>query len=617
VLHLRLLFKRLLIAWLLFTVCRLLFYAFNYSFFNQYGFAEITTAFFAGLLFDTSAILYINSLFILLHIIPHSYRSNPGYQLFLKYLFIISNSLAIFLNVIDFAYFPFTNKRTGMELSGIGGDVVKLASEYVTGYWYLLLIWAAMIALMVVLYNKTYRAAGAKKIRWLPELMMFILLAACWVIGARGGLYLKPIQPYDAARFVRPELIPLTINTPFQLFSSIQQKGVQLREYYPREEVEKHYSPLHNYRPEEPFSRQNVVMIIVESLGKEYMGHYNGGEGYTPFLDSLCGHSLVFENAYANGKRSIEALPAMLSGIPSLMNEPYTGSYYQLNRVNSLGKLLNERGYDASFYHGGHNGTMGFDNYVSLSGSGTYYGMNEYPDKKDYDGSWGIFDEPYLQYYAGELDKKQQPFCSGIFTLSSHHPYRIPEKYEGILSPGKIPIHRTIRYTDLALKNFFARARSSTWYNNTVFVIIADHSAENITDKYQTAAGRYAIPLLIFKGDGSLKGKNYQTTQQIDIINTVLDLLHYPGPFFSFGKSATDTSAKNSWAVQYDNGLYQLIDHPFLLQFDGEKTVAFQAGNSALKIEDQERKRKEMEARIKAIIQQYSHYLVNNKMTIK
>ncbi len=132
---------------------------------------------------------------------------------------------------------------------------------------------------------------------------------------------------------------------------------------------------------------------------------------------------LTFTNAFANGKRSIEALPSILSSLPAIMDNAFVTSLYSSNPIESLAAILKNKGYQTSFFHGGKNGTMGFDNFTKLVGIDAYFGLNEYPNEEDYDGNWGIYDEPYLQYFCNQISLMKEPFFTSVFTLSSHHPY--------------------------------------------------------------------------------------------------------------------------------------------------------------------------------------------------
>ncbi|MBK6988266.1 MAG: sulfatase-like hydrolase/transferase [Bacteroidetes bacterium] len=139
---------------------------------------------------------------------------------------------------------------------------------------------------------------------------------------------------------------------------------------------------------------------------------------------------------------------------------------------------------------------MGFDNFAKQRATIDILGAQEYNDDSDFDGSWGIYDEPFLKRTTEELTKIDNPFFATIFTLSSHHPYEIPKKYESTFEKGTLPIHKSIRYADHSLKIFFEQASTLPWFKNTLFVITADHTATSDSPYYQNRQGMYSIPLL-------------------------------------------------------------------------------------------------------------------------
>ena len=112
---------------------------------------------------------------------------------------------------------------------------------------------------------------------------------------------------------------------------------------------------------------------------------------------------------------------------------------------------------------------MGFDNFAYAAGIDEYYGMNEYVKNKDFDGNWGIFDEEFLQFYATKLNSFKEPFVSSVFTLSSHHPYTIPEKYKGKFRKGPLKILEAVSYSDFSLRQFFKTASKMSWYENKTY----------------------------------------------------------------------------------------------------------------------------------------------------
>lgn len=562
---------RLSLAYLVFTLCRLAFYLLNGADFVGNSFFEILAAFFWGLWFDTVPVFYLCLPLILLHVLPHPWWYRPLFQKVCYWVFILPQLLACFQNLGDAGYFPFNKKRTGVEVFHLAKDwdSPQLVS-YASDFWYLFPICFLILYLVTLLWRKTTPVAisGARSNAhvWLAWPLHVILWTGIVILGLRGGWGLIPLRTFDAGRYVNTTLVPLTINTPFQFICTVEGKDAPSFHYMTQTKADSLLVPLKAYS-QGNFRQKNVVIIIVESLGKEYMGFYNGGKGYTPFLDSLCRLSLTFENSFANGTTSMDAPPAIFSGIPHLMEDSYIVSQFNTNTPESIGSLLAKKGYNSSFYHGGKNGTMGFDNFISLCGMGNYYGLDEYPHKEDFDGRWGIFDEPYLQYYAQELNNKPSPFVSAVFTLSSHHPYTVPTAYQNTLPTGSLPIHKSIAYTDLSLRRFFEKASQMPWFKNTLFVITADHTSDSDNPAYQTLLGRYSIPFIFFDPQNPvLKGTSQLAMQQSLLLPSVLYYLEYDLPFFSLGEPAFKWN--KTVAVFYSGGSYYAVDKEHALSMD-------------------------------------------------
>jgi phosphoglycerol transferase MdoB-like AlkP superfamily enzyme len=256
---------------------------------------------------------------------------------------------------------------------------------------------------------------------------------------------------------------------------------------------------------------------------------------------------------------------------------------------------------------------------VAISKSGDYFGLDEYPNKeKDFDGHWGIYDEPYLQHVAQSLSQKAQPFFSTVFTLSSHHPYAIPAEKLHLFEKGTLPIHQAVRYTDYALKQFFEEAKKMPWYNQTIFVITADHSAENESAYYQSQQGKYEIPLLVFDPSHPQYSGDSSTIQHADILPMILSIT-YPGKYFAWSNYA---QASEGFAIQYLNGYYQLIQWPWVYQFDGSKEVglynlrsdSLMSSNTINQPSTMAQQRK-MSLLMRSYIQQYNHRLIHNQTT--
>ncbi len=457
--------------------------------------------------------------------------------------------------------------------------------------------------------------------KWRYIFLYLIPVMGFYVLGFRGGLQYKPLNVIQASRYAEAKNIPLVLNTPFTIIKSANKPSiVQLVYFNDETELEKHFSPIVQLKPKHEFQYKNVVLLILESFSKEYIGALNPGEQtYTPFLDQLIQKSLVIEHTFANGKKSIEALPAILSGIPTLMNTAYISSKAASNRIESIGSKLKEKGYRTIFYHGGENGTMGFNSYTNMAGIDEYIGKNEYPYTGDYDGNWGIFDEPFLQFCIEDLSQGEQPFFASIFTLSSHHPYTVPKKYENNFQGGPLPILKSVEYADYALAQFFESARKMSWFDNTLFVLTADHTAHNYLESYNNRMGMYAVPLIFYAPKFIEAQRIEKVSQQADIYPSVLDFLGYEGKILSYGQSVL--SDHKGFSINYINQIYQLIEDDFCLHFNGKESVGLYDWKKDLDLKnnliDQEPYKKsqmDLEQKLKAILQSYTQRLNRNQL---
>lgn len=629
---------RLLGIMILFTICRALFFLFNQSFFPEVGWGQAPTLLLGGIRFDLVAILYTNILYVFLTLIPLTFKYRRPYQNFLDYLFIITNSIALLANCADFIYYRFTIKRstwTVLQEFSHENNLHKLFGGFLINYWYVFLIWVILVMLVIYITRRWKVISRPERPAWqvfLAHSVAMTVAVFLFIGGVKGGFRhsTRPITLSNAGEYVdKPKEMFIVLNTPFCIYKTLKRSDYQRANFFGSEKkANAVYSPIHMPDPSPaPFQAKNVVILIWESFGKEMVGTYNGDlengtyKGYTPFVDSLMRHSKVYWHSFANGAKSIEAIPSVLTSIPGIM-EPFILTRYTDNRLPSLPEMLQQKGYHTSFFHGAPNGSMGFKAFTNLIGVKNYYGKTEYNDDADYDGIWGIWDEEFLQFWAKKLDTFHEPFMSTLFTVSSHDPYKVPERYKGKFPKGPLPIYETMGYTDQALKKFFETAKTKPWFKNTLFVITADHSATFAHyPKYQTSVGNFSVPILFYApGDSTVSGTDSTTlVQQIDIMPSVLGYLHYDKPYFGFGKNVFGKVPLN-FAVNYD-GVYQWFNGPYVLQFDGRKTVGlynYQEDkllkiNLTGKVPDVQ---KPMELQVKAFIQQYSNRMLDDRLTV-
>jgi len=622
--HIRIRLLELTILPLLYFICRLLFFAFNYSHFSNTGFLELGALCFSGLRFDISAILMLNTPFLFLALLPFPFIANKGYQLAIKILFLTVNILGLATNCLDIVYYKFTLRRLTWDFMSLlqrKNDFASFAS-YLYGYWYIFLIFAFFIWILLFFYGRIEKKkplpalAFMGSAAFIANLMSLVVLSGATVLGIRGGWQLSPLSLSHAGEYASPSAIPVLLNSPFSIIDSHKLSHLAGHRYFSEKDRLRLFDPM-QLPSGKPLQKPNVVIIIMESFSKEFT-FLSNQKSYTPFLDSLMKQGYLFNNAFSNGKRSAEGIPAILGGIPSLMDEGYPSSAYASNELYALPRLLKPYGYSSAFFHGGNDGTMNFDAFASNAGFEHYYGRQEYNNDKNFDGNWGIWDEPFLQFFASKLKEMQEPFCTSVFTLSSHDPFLVPDAYRDKFPAGNRTINPCVGYADYALRKFFQTAQQAPWFNNTLFVICPDHTGYSDDPFWGNNIGQYEIPILFYQPGKSLRGVDSTTMQQIDILPTVLAMIGYDKPFFAFGKNALDKSQPH-FAINYRNNMYQLFEGNHLLQFDGEKVRGYfnirkdsllQHDGSQSPSADQQR----MEEFIKAYLQCYEQSLIQNKM---
>ena len=585
---------------------------------NQASYPDVTgnhflELFFGGLRFDLTALLYLNSVYLLMQLLPIRIRQNKRYQQVAQWFYWIPNSLAIIVNCIDMVYMQFTGRRTTMAFFTEFQNEGNLAQIFLTSmvqYWYVTLFAIAMIVLLVLLTRRNVETDDKRHliIYYISETAILLVSIYFVVIGIRGGFgaFTRPITLSNALAYTNhPNETNIVLNTPFAIMRSSEGKVFPDLQYFSPEEAEQIMTPLHAAQ-QGNMVQKNVVIILLESFSKEYLGHY------TPFLDSLSAQALTFELSLANGRKSIDAMPSILSSIPMLIT-PYILTPYSTNDVGSLASYLGAKGWQTAFFHGAPNGSMGFQAYARSCGFEAYYGKDEYNNNADYDGYWAIWDEPFLQFFGQTMTTMQQPFMTTVFTATSHHPFQVPKQYEGVFPEGTHPLHKCIGYTDNSLRKFFDYAKQQPWYENTLFVLTADHTNALTTPEYNNDKGRYEVPIIFFDPhmDEALRTKErHFPVAQVDILPSVLAYLDYDEPYFAFGEDVITRDKEHPYVVNYNNPVFQIFSDSLLLQFDGKEVTAVQNFGNAKNENDVA-----MLRYLQATIQQYITRMKSNRLT--
>ena len=632
-------------AYIVYFIARLVFLVTNYSFYEGHlAFPHLMEMLGGGLVFDTAAILVTNSLYIVILLLT------PWRRL-AQWVYVVINAVALAVNLADCVYFRFTMRRTTTTVFNEFQNENNLAGVIGTelvNHWYLVLLFIILVYAMWKLYRSPGKAVPVGK-WWVWYPSQVLLLAACApfvVAGIRGGFTtaVRPITISNANQYVdRPIEAALVLNTPFSIYRTIGKDVFVVPNYFSDEKtLASIYTPIHT--PNDSLAgansslytlhsslKKNVVVLIVESFGREYIGALNetleNGQykGYTPHVDSLVSHSTTFRYSFCNGRKSIDGMPSILSSIPMFV-EPFFLTPASMNQVSGIASLLAGEGYETAFFHGAQRGSMGFMAFARSTGFQQYYGREDYNDDPrfggddDFDGMWAIWDEPFLQYYATKMSEMKEPFMTAVFTASSHHPYHVPEQYKDVYPEEGIEIHKCIRYTDMAIGKFFEKASHEPWFKNTIFVLTSDHT--NLSDHpfYQTDIGGFCSPIIIYDPSQPVGEMQDKIAQQIDILPTVMGMLHYQKPYFGFGIDLLNTPAEDTWAVNYLNGIYQYVKHGHVLQFDGQQTKGMYALDDSLmqhNLVGKVPQQPQMELELKAIIQQYMERMTQDGLKVE
>jgi phosphoglycerol transferase MdoB-like AlkP superfamily enzyme len=607
--NLKELFKRISLLLILYSICRLLFVLNYWDAFSDVSSGQLALSFVHGLRFDLATIFITNLLIFLPLSIPWQWLQNSKwFQKSINFYFILVNIVGVSANLADMEYFKFAGKRSTADILFLAQDIGDQGFQMIYSFWHIAIL-ALYFWIAIFVFAKKLTPQLDNKVHVFKGIFSFVLIFLMSFAAIRGTLGSKPLRPGHAFVFKKDILGHLALTTPFVVLKNLKKKSLKKYSFYKDEEVDAILFSERNTKLS--YKDHNVVLIILESFASEYFGH-DDGVGYMPYLLELSKKGAFFKNNLANGRRSIESLPSILASIPAIMDLSFINSKYQDNRYSGLGDILKRSNYETSFFHGGKNGTMGFDIFSKVAGMDNYYGQFEFPNatKKDI-GYWGIHDRPYLKYFAGELEKNKKPFFSAIFTLSSHQPFELPVSEQGKFKKGALEVYETLGYTDSALKDFFEIAKTKAWFKNTLFILTGDHSSLRYKKSYKHKLGDYQVPLIFYHSSVDLTSySSDKITQHADILPSVLDFLGLSTCKRSLlGQSLFANNP--GFALNYSTGVYQVFHKDYLYLYSSSKSEL--VNTKTMDSVDNTQIKTLLERRIKASLQFFNNKMVNNE----
>ena len=411
----------------------------------------------------------------------------------------------------------------------------------------------------------------------------------------RGGWQLSPINVSMAQYSNIPVYNDLSTNTMWQLMQNTMLELRPLKSQYVYFSDKKMDSLLTKPTRNDSIinilkpgiNSPNVVLIIVESYTADLIESLGGEKGISPNIEQLIKDGLLFTNIYSTGERTDKGLIAILSSFPSQATRSIIRENLKQVGLPSIAVEFKKKKYHTSFYYGGESEFFGLKSYLLAHSYDNIIDKNAF-DKKDFNSKWGAHDNVLFKKHLADMATLKTPFFSTVLTLSNHEPFEIPiaPKYKG--NDLSNLFRNTAYYTDLTLGNYFKEASKQPWYNNTLFVIVADHGHRLPKKKYEIwDRRRHRIPLILYGNvlkDEFRGSKNDIIGSQTDIAQTLYTQLGFQTAPSLWSKNLLRANQKDGYAFyDWDNG-FGLVGDGFSVSYseDAKRLIEFKSSDSSI-----------------------------------
>lgn len=520
--------------------------------------AQISLAMLHGIRFDLSILLLFIGLPLLFLLLPFRWSSSRWWQYPWLWLVFIALVGFIFIIAGDMAYFGFVHRHAGPEVKAMWSDMDLMWDMAISDYLSWLLLFAIFIVSALYAWKRWMLLLPTPPVKVWPRLLVIVVLFFLFVLVIRGGAQYKPIGIANAFSSGSIATGYLTLNGPFAVFHSVMSTKATKKSFMPWPDAVAttraalfDKAPMQN--PAFPLMSQpaavknsstkpNVVVIMLESWDSIHIDSLRKQRGLatlgvTPNFDAISKQGKLYSHFYAAGQRSMDGLAAILAGMPTLPDMPYIGQGLEQSRMSYLGDLAKAEGYQTIFAQSSNRGSFNIDSVAAIAGFNVYLGAEDIPQGEIESASdWGVWDHLMFDEANRRFDELQEPFLGFLFTSSTHNPWRIPDerwkKY-----PGDSDLDRylnTLYYADWALGEFFKKAQQSPYYDNTIFIITADHIGR--FDVTRDPRSRFHIPLLIL-APGMEASVESKVAGQMDLLPTISDLAGWQQPYSALGRS--------------------------------------------------------------------------------
>jgi phosphoglycerol transferase MdoB-like AlkP superfamily enzyme len=615
-----------------FSLARLALYLIYREDFQSMGIMEVLSAFVVGLRFDLSVAIVGIFLPLLLMLLPFRWSHHVYWQRFWGWLIYLVLLLMVFMLAADTIYFGVVHRHVGAEIGAMSSDIAPMVALAFGQYGFILLLFAAGAAFGALLWHRLVHPVPATPQRVWTRLLGIVLILLLFVIVGRGGWSGKPISVGDAFFSNSVAQGYLALNGAFAVSHALNDGAPPLRDFMPQSEAitrtqrmlagsgdafpERNYPIYQHAKTVKRAQKPNVVVLMLESWGALHIDALRRQMklpplGVTPNFDKLAQNGRLYTNFYANGQRSIQGTEAILAGLPTLPGMPFLGEGIEQNRQSFLGELALSQGYQTFLLQSSDRGSFRFDSIAARAGFSTYKGAEDMPelhDKPKPPSTWGTWDHNTLQEANKLFAAAHKPFLGYIFTSTTHVPWIIPDarwqKYSDDSDRDKFL--NSLLYADWALGEFIAAAKKAGYYDNTIFVLTADHANEFV-EHAENTPNLYHIPLLVV-GPGVKAGIDERIGSQFDITPTIADLAGWSTGYAGLGRSLLDNSRINervSFSIR--GNVFDLISSRGWVSHDLSHHLGNASGMTAPETE-------EMERNLLAEYQTISRLLVENRL---
>ena len=556
-----------LFALALFSAARLLLFLLYRDTFSGLTGPELASSFLNGLRFDFSVIaLFIGPAVLLLNLPVKSAKWVKGWLDFITAELIF---LAGFLTA-DLIYFPKVNRHISEEIIQISQDWGFIVSYAVKDVWWALFPLLALCGALIWFIHRgvnRYYAYGA--VSWKKTSGKILVIALCIFLGIRGHLGTsKSLGIADVYNYAStPAAAALTLNGAFTAYQVGRKGAVDIQNNYPanravanaqalliapgEEILDENYPLMRVSENPEQLKDVNVMIVLLEGWHPRFIDALShNGYGVTPVFDQIIKDGVNFNNAYAAGLRSIFGFAAVFAGVPLVPGLPMFGYGLEQSAFSPLPKHLSDKGYYTFFAQTSHRDSYRLCALASYLGAQDSYGWEDIPERLKYNQKAPFgYDYDALMFAADKIkNRKQKNFVGMVFTGITHEPFASTldrfDKYP--YDSWENGFKNTLGFADWSIGEFLKRAKEDNWFDNTVFIFVADHTSGAKTDSLYD---KFRIPLVIYAPKIFKPRQVDYVVSQLDLVPTIYRLTGLRRAYTALGRDMFDGSYERAALV--------------------------------------------------------------------